>query len=193
MRSVREGLPRGHGGTGVPPFRPGRVTAVWFLVALSLMALLALLAAGLAWFRAGDAVSDARRQLESMERGLARYKAQAGDYPAAADPSGRLVYVLLWGDGVGPDGVFGTADDTAPNGRTDEGAVAHLAELDPAENPLKLVEPSGMGAIPTRLVDPWGGSWHYRSGSHSNQNSDFDLWSAGPDREEGTADDIRNW
>jgi general secretion pathway protein G len=41
-------------------------------------------------------------------------------------------------------------------------------------------------------VDPWGTPYLYRyPGSHNTDR--YDVWSAGPDRKEGTADDIGNW
>ncbi len=41
-------------------------------------------------------------------------------------------------------------------------------------------------------VDPWGTTYFYRyPGSHNTDR--YDLWSAGPDRKDGTADDIGNW
>lgn len=45
------------------------------------------------------------------------------------------------------------------------------------------------GALP---VDPWGQPYHYEyPGKHNKEG--FDLWSSGPDRQSGTADDITNW
>jgi len=41
------------------------------------------------------------------------------------------------------------------------------------------------------LLDPWGEPYQYRCpGTHKN---DYDLWSKGPDKKEGTEDDIGNW
>lgn len=39
--------------------------------------------------------------------------------------------------------------------------------------------------------DQWGNPWNYRS--ESEHENDYDLWSAGPDKQDGTADDITNW
>lgn len=40
--------------------------------------------------------------------------------------------------------------------------------------------------------DPWGGEYFYESpGSHANKK--FEIWSAGPDEEEDTDDDITSW
>lgn len=45
------------------------------------------------------------------------------------------------------------------------------------------------GALP---VDPWGQAYHYEYPGKHNKDA-FDLWSSGPDRQSGTADDITNW
>lgn len=39
--------------------------------------------------------------------------------------------------------------------------------------------------------DPWGRPWGYRA--ESEHGADFDLWSNGPDGEEGTEDDVVSW
>ena len=45
---------------------------------------------------------------------------------------------------------------------------------------------------PNALQDPWGHAFHYQFPGSHNANG-FDLFSAGPDGQEGTADDISNW
>ncbi len=40
--------------------------------------------------------------------------------------------------------------------------------------------------------DPWGNNYHYLSPGKKNPTK-FDLFSAGPDRQAGTEDDIGNW
>ena len=42
------------------------------------------------------------------------------------------------------------------------------------------------------LVDPWGEPYQYAYPGTHNKDS-FDLWSKGPDKQAGTADDITNW
>lgn len=44
-------------------------------------------------------------------------------------------------------------------------------------------------AIP---LDPWGGEFKIRAPGTFNPNG-FDVWSAGPDKVDGTADDVGNW
>jgi general secretion pathway protein G len=45
------------------------------------------------------------------------------------------------------------------------------------------------GKIP---VDPWGEPYQYASPGTKNKNG-YDIWSKGPDKQSGTADDIGNW
>jgi general secretion pathway protein G len=40
--------------------------------------------------------------------------------------------------------------------------------------------------------DPWDRDYHYASPGKHNADS-FDVWSTGPDGQDGTADDIGNW
>jgi len=42
------------------------------------------------------------------------------------------------------------------------------------------------------LNDPWGKPYQYRSPGVRNPNG-YDVWSMGPDGQDGTADDIGNW
>lgn len=44
--------------------------------------------------------------------------------------------------------------------------------------------------VPT---DPWGQAWGYRQVSEHGDESTYDLWSFGKDKEEGTDDDITSW
>jgi len=49
----------------------------------------------------------------------------------------------------------------------------------------QLIEPSG-------LFDPWQTPYQYRTPGVKNPDS-YDVFSMGPDRQEGTDDDIGNW
>ena len=40
--------------------------------------------------------------------------------------------------------------------------------------------------------DPWGTPWGYRQKDENSDEDIFDLWSYGPDRQDGTDDDIHN-
>jgi len=41
-------------------------------------------------------------------------------------------------------------------------------------------------------LDPWGAAYHYRFPGIHNPTG-YDCWSSGPDKIDGTADDIGNW
>lgn len=45
---------------------------------------------------------------------------------------------------------------------------------------------------PGDLKDAWGEELQYRYPGEVRENS-YDLWSKGPDRQDGTDDDIKNW
>lgn len=44
----------------------------------------------------------------------------------------------------------------------------------------------------TQLKDPWGQPYRYAYPGTRNKTR-YDIWSAGPDQKDGTADDIGNW
>ncbi len=70
---------------------------------------------------------------------------------------------------------------------TDQGLKA-LVER-PSGDPKPRRWSKGMDGVP---VDPWGNPYNYKyPGTHNPTN--YDLFSSGPDRQPGTADDIGNW
>ncbi|MDR1010345.1 MAG: type II secretion system major pseudopilin GspG [Opitutaceae bacterium] len=42
------------------------------------------------------------------------------------------------------------------------------------------------------LIDPWGNPYRYAYPGTHNKGG-YDIWSVGPDKQDGTADDIGNW
>jgi general secretion pathway protein G len=42
-------------------------------------------------------------------------------------------------------------------------------------------------------TDKWGSDWGYRQVSEHGDETMYDLWSFGPDKQEGTSDDIVSW
>jgi general secretion pathway protein G len=42
-------------------------------------------------------------------------------------------------------------------------------------------------------TDKWGSPWGYRQVSEHGDESKYDLWSYGPDKQEGTDDDLNSW
>jgi len=59
----------------------------------------------------------------------------------------------------------------------------------------EMLQPTAPGRDPVLkepAIDPWNEPYQYRYPGVHNPRS-FDLWSKGPDRQDGTADDIGNW
>lgn len=170
-------------------------TLVELLATITVVVILAALTVGvLGWIQRTTAEREARVQLQLLQSRIEAYVAETGGAPDGCDESGLLVYRMLYGDGLGPDGVAGTADDEQPDGVPDAGARVFLADLDPSANPMGLTEVRGAPPLPTRLLDPFGNPWQYRRNKPGmSVNPDFDLWSMGPDGVTSTADDIRNW
>jgi len=170
-------------------------TLVELLVVVTIIVVLSGLVIGVSGFvQRKAAVTKAKTQLKLMETKLDEYTQDAGGFPEKFDDKGLIVYTMLYGDGIGPDGVAGSLDDTPPDGTPDEGARVYLSELDPNINKQQMLSLRPGSRVPLKLVDPWGNSWRFRSGdSHNPKNPDFDLWSMGPDAREHTEDDIRNW
>lgn len=70
-----------------------------------------------------------------------------------------------------------------------------LYELDNGEYPNNLnvlLDKTGKGPyLKRKPIDPWKRPYKYNSpGKHNN---DYDLYSLGPDGQEGSSDDITNW
>ncbi len=71
---------------------------------------------------------------------------------------------------------------------TSEQGIAALVTK-PTTRPIPARWQQLMSEVP---LDPWGVPYQYRNPGRRNPNS-FDLYSKGPDRTEGTEDDIGNW
>ncbi|AYD45053.1 type II secretion system major pseudopilin GspG [Yersinia rochesterensis] len=61
--------------------------------------------------------------------------------------------------------------------------------IKPTDLPIPRIYPSN-GYIRRLPKDPWGNSYQMKN---PGQYEDIDIFSAGPDREVGTEDDIGNW
>jgi general secretion pathway protein G len=71
---------------------------------------------------------------------------------------------------------------------TDEGLQALFTA--PANKTDRWRGPYADGKYP--ILDPWGEPYQYRyPGTHNKTG--YDLWSKGPDRTDGTDDDVGNW
>ncbi len=73
---------------------------------------------------------------------------------------------------------------------TEQGLGALLGPPADLPNPAKWEGPYLKGnEIP---LDPWGTPYQYRFPGDRNPTG-YDLWSLGPDRTDGTEDDVGNW
>ena len=109
-------------------------------------------------------------------------EARIGLAQAAVEPNGPLGSALQkykWNIGTYPE--------------TDEGLKALI------ERPSSVDESSGkwkgpyiVPADPEKLKDPWGNEYQYRFPGEITE-TEFDLWSFGPDLKDGTDDDITSW
>jgi len=179
----------------------GTILGYLSVVALTIIVILSgLVVGGASFVQRKAAIDRAKVQLEIFELKITEYMTDAGGFlpPTSEDDvearSGIIIYRMLYGDGIGADGIAGTADDGALDGRPDEGAIVYWADLDPINNNQNMINKRG-GEVPVAVVDPWGNPWRFRNqkGNPDQQNSHFDLWSVGPDGKNGTADDIKNW
>lgn len=72
---------------------------------------------------------------------------------------------------------------------TSEEGLEALRQAPSGSGSSKWDGPYLEGRIP---VDPWDNPYQYQSPGKNNPHS-YDIWSFGPDRSDGTDDDIGNW
>jgi len=76
------------------------------------------------------------------------------------------------------------------NGRyptTEQGLAALMTKPSSSPTPMNWNGPY----LKKKPIDPWGNEYKYACpGTHNN---DYDLYSVGPDNNEGSEDDITNW
>lgn len=73
---------------------------------------------------------------------------------------------------------------------TEQGLVAMIEEPADSEIPDRWQGPYLDSDIP---IDPWGHEYQYEYPPSRNTKDFPDIWSLGPDGEDGTDDDIGNW
>ena len=165
-------------------------TLLELLVVIAIIAILASLTmAGLGVMQRKQATSKCQTQIGMLSTSLEEYKMDFGKYPVAVGNGSNTLYKALYWDGVGA-----TATQKI-----------YLPELDPASTKQKWSS-NPVASASNTIKDPWGIDYNYRSGLtetgevNSNCiNPDFDIWSFGPDAQEGSngdkksADNITNW
>jgi general secretion pathway protein G len=174
-------------------------TLVELMAVITIIVILAaLVVSGMGFVFERQAKEKARIQMALISKSLEEYKLDTGGYPLTVDTTtgsnqSDLLFKALYFDSDN-DGSGSTVGTTA--GDSDQ--KIYLAELDPATS--KQGWTSGAASAKTKIKDPWGNEYRYRSaagatGPNTNtQNPDFDLWSSGKDgkTEPGTPKDPKN-
>lgn len=73
---------------------------------------------------------------------------------------------------------------------TEQGLNALVEKPEDEPVPTKWAGPYFEDA---NVTDPWGSEYQYANPGEHNGDKKPDIWSLGPDREDGTDDDIGNW
>jgi len=170
-------------------------TLIELITVIAIILILAgLVVSGSGFVRDRQANEKARVQIALISKALEDYKLDMGFYPYtvdSADGSGqsKILFNALY---------FDALSDTTKK--------LYLAELDPAVGKQKWT--LGTASITTKIVDPWGVEYRYRTAiksdgasNNSTQNPDFDLWSSGKDKltkpatpsDTTNRDDIKNF
>lgn len=74
---------------------------------------------------------------------------------------------------------------------TDQGLLALIEE--PEDDPVPTSWAGPYLDADEVMTDPWGSEYQYAFPGEHNGDRKPDIWSMGPDREDGTDDDIGNW
>ena len=187
-------------------------TLVELMAVITIIVILAgLVVAGMGFVNERQAKEKARVQIALISKALEDYKLDNGSYPASVDtPTGlgqsAELFKALYFDSD-KDGQFAGSGTN----KGDEDQKIYVSDFDPVTN--KQGWTSGAAAATTKIVDPWGNEYRYRSAfaapvgtatpasNVNTQNPDFDLWSSGKDGRSTPAatadktnnDDIRNF
>ena len=134
-----------NGSKGKSPSSLRGFSLVELLVVVTIIAILSGLVIGVTGFvQRKAAVDRARVQLNLFSLKIEEYSADVGGLlPEEEDKTGIIIYRMLYGDGIGADGIAGTADDGAMDGRPDDGFSPYIADLDPNTNPQKWIDKEG--------------------------------------------------
>ena len=194
--------------------RTGRAafTLIELMAVITIIVILAgLVVGGMGFVNERQAKEKARVQIALISKALEDYKLDNGNYPATADTAtgtgqSAVLFTALYYDSDNDGQGAGSGATTG-----DQDQKIYVAEFDPATN--KQGWTTGVAGNTTRISDPWGNEYRYRSAftapaaggasvpNASTQNPDFDLWSAGKDGRSAPAtpaervnnDDIKNF
>jgi prepilin-type N-terminal cleavage/methylation domain-containing protein len=180
-------------------------TLIELLAVITIIVILAGIVVGsMGYVNDRRATQTAKVQIALLSKALEDYKLDNGFYPPSDNTadgtkqSSKLFEALYY--------------DAAKEGTNGSGEFKiYLNELDPASN--KQGWTSGSASSTTKILDPWGNEYRYRSAygaaaaggtaskNDNTQNPEFDIWSTGKDGQSKPAspddkvnkDDIKNF
>ncbi len=179
--------------------RSGRAafSLIELMTVIAIIVILAgLVIGGMGYAQDLQAKKKALVQIHLMSKALEEYKLDNGSYPATADSKAKdtfnssILFTALYYEG-----------ELAPKQTPPGTQKIYIPELEPANN--KQGWTSGTASTSTKIMDPWGVEYRYRSARNSSPpdptdptknvntytwNPDFDLWSSGKDGK--TSDDL---
>lgn len=174
-------------------------TLIELLTVISIIAILAsAIVVGMGFVRERQAREKAKVQMGLISKALEDYKHDNSTYP----PTGN-------GDGTDNSdelfkALFFDSDKDTKGPSDDPDQKVYIPELDPAS---KQGWTSGVASTTTKITDPWGNEYRYRTETDATgaanadtQNPGFDLWSVGKDgktnddpKHKDCRDDLKNF
>jgi prepilin-type N-terminal cleavage/methylation domain-containing protein len=187
--------------------RTGRAafTLIELMAVITIIVILAgLVVAGMGFVTERQAKEKAKVQIGRLAQALEEYKLDNGSYPATPNSAkGENASSILF------KALFWDSDNDGSGGTADADQKIYMPDLDPgtAKSPNKQGWTSGTASSSSKITDPWGSEYRYRSAKDATgadnvdtQNPDFDLWSSGKDlntnpssiSDKTNRDDIKN-
>ncbi len=168
-------------------------TLIELMAVVTIIVILAgIVIGGMSFVTEKQAKEKVKIQIALISKALEEFKLDNGRYPETddTDDNSELIFDALYYEG---------ASDLKKEKKI------YIGELDPQNN--KQGWTSGVASKETKIVDPWGKNFRYRTAVNANdaqniscQNPDFDLWSSGKDGKTNAdpshkdcRDDIRNF
>jgi general secretion pathway protein G len=135
-------------------------------------------------------INAVKTQIGMLQSALERYAVDMNKFPSTEQGLNALIAK------PGEDSASGSADtassDTASDAETETGDTAESSE-EGSEGGSKSNWDGPYLKTETLPKDPWGNSYSYEFPPTHNKINVPDIWSFGPDGQEGTDDDIVSW
>jgi len=166
-------------------------TLVELLIVMSILALLAsMVVPSLLGTKKKQDIKFVGTQIQTLQAALERYAFDMNKFPSTEQGLNALIAK------PGEDSASGSADtassDTASDAETETGDTAESSE-EGSEGGSKSNWDGPYLKTETLPKDPWGNSYSYEFPPTHNKINVPDIWSFGPDGQEGTDDDIVSW